>query len=130
MLKKLIQILIFFFIFSSLAQAATLPVKITFDLQNKLHVVKNLNLDSNNENYAVVMSDTKVENNTPVTIALLVRPQNFANNQVTLKFLLVKYSYDGTSTLISEPAIVLLNGHEGILKTSDLLSLKVLSRWS
>src|SRR6266498_3788588 len=103
MKKFFIYFLIFFSQCSSLFAMPinNMILKIQFDSNpNKpfynqpLHLKQVIHIDPAQSTNQLVTTESKIENNFPTTIALLIKPTQLTNNKVALQFNLVHYSFE------------------------------------
>lgn len=147
-MKKLLGFLFCFLIATGIAFSATdmqklpkqIKLKITFDwrepnepFNNELiHIQKTILLNPAQTSYTIVTSETKANDRLPVTWALLLRPVDINQQQMTAMFMLVQYGLNQSGEIIAEPKVVFNNGQTAkILLTGDnsAIKLKVFSKW-
>lgn len=93
-----------------------------------LHIVRTVKIDPHADSNTLVMTQSKIENNFPVTLAMLVRPTDLSRKRVSLRFNLVQYSFIKHTTILSQPGMMLRNGQTGEIK-EGLFHLKVKAKW-
>ena len=74
------------------------------------------------------MTQSKIVNNFPVTLTMLVKSK-VSDNQVSLQFNLVHYGFNRGGSIITQPKIILKNGQEGEMKFGPY-KLKVVGKWT
>src|SRR5579872_2317041 len=119
-MKKLLLVLLGMFSLQVFAAspAKELTLHIQFDAQpsgvffdKPLHVDKIIKINSESKNN-IVMTQSKVSDNSPVTLVLMVQPVAVENDQLTLQFSLVNYGFNQPKSVITRPKVVVLNGQQ------------------
>jgi hypothetical protein len=95
-----------------------------------IHVNKVMKLDRFQQDYSVVMTETRVVNKFPVTLTLLVKPMDVTDKQMMAKFLLVQYGFIKQNSVISEPRLVFLKNQSAEIKYDKNLRVKVKGKWA
>lgn len=93
-----------------------------------LHVKKTITLDPNQDKNTIIMTESKIENNFPITLSMLVKPIEITKKEVDLRFNLLQYGFNQRGSVISQPRIILLNGQSAEMK-NELYTLKVKAQW-
>lgn len=142
-MKKLLWLgLLCLFTITSFANIVLNPQKkltlyVTFDWHDtsaNVHAIKKMLLNSDQQNYAVVASDTKVEpyEKFPQTWALLLKPSDLTKDTVTANFLLVSYGLNHAGTIIMSPRIIFKKNQKAEILVGDekaRVGIKVLGTW-
>lgn len=139
-MKKIIFTLgCLFYFYSSFALAST-PVKeimlnIQFDsapnlpfYDKPLHIKHTVRINPNQEINHIVMTQSGIVNNFPVTLAMLVKSIALTNNQTTLQFNLVHYGFNQGGSIITQPRMAIKNGQVGEMEFGPY-KLKVVASW-
>lgn len=137
MLKKIF--ILFITLFSLSAFAADTSKKLTLKIEffskpnssiydHPIHFTKIININPDDDRNAIIMTQSKIEHNFPVTLIMLVKPVEMTKNQVDLRFNLLQYGFNQRGSVITQPRIILANGQAAEMKT-DMFQLKVKAKW-
>lgn len=145
-MKKILLILIQLFSLQATILFASQPTKelalnIEFNstpngvfYEEPLHFNKSIKINSTINTNNIVMTQSKMINNFPVTLVMLAKPVAMNNNQVTLQFILMSYGFKQGASIITEPKLILTNGRAGEISLKDSakngFDLKVEAKWS
>ncbi len=140
MIKKLLIATLFLFVIQPALIFASeknkeLTLNIKFDAEpdgyfydKPLHINKIIKIPAVLKTNNVVMTQSTIVENDPVTLAMLVRAVAIDSNQVTLQFNLVHYGFKKNGSVITEPRLVLKNGQAGEMQ-NQAFKLKVSASW-
>ena len=141
MQNKFSKLVIFLLSFLSASVFATetnkiLTLKIEFNSKangtisdHPIHINKTIKIDTGQESNTIIMTESIIEHNFPVTVTMLVKPVEVSKNQVDLRFNLLQYGFNQRGSVITQPHFVLVNGEWAEMK-NDQYKLKVKAKWS
>jgi hypothetical protein len=89
-----------------------------------IHIDKVVKISPTKKSNTIVMTQSNIVNNFPVTTAMLVKVLDKNKEQMTLQFSLVNYGFHQNANIYTQPRLVLPNHQEGEIK-NDAFSLKV-----
>lgn len=139
-MKKIFLATCLMFLFPSSLIFASTPVKdITLNIQfdsipNKpfydkpLHINKTIKFDSTQKKNNIVMTQSNIANNSPVTIAMSVKLAELISNSAALQFNLTQYGFNQGGNIITQPKMILKNHQTGEMEFGPY-KLKVLASW-
>jgi hypothetical protein len=102
----------------------TLKIHVQFDSESygmPLHFNNTVKIDPQQKENRIVMTQSEVVNNFPVTVALVVKAENVKNNQVTLQFNLLNYGFKQSGGIYTQPKLILAKGQTGEIKNSAFI---------
>lgn len=124
-MRKIYFIVVFVILFYSsfvLAFPSTnqIILKVQFDsapngtfYDHSLHINKIIKINPRQKKNKIVMTQSSIVNNFPVTLAMLVKAVNQENNEIALQFNLVHYGFNKMGSVITQPKMILKNGQAG-----------------
>jgi hypothetical protein len=135
-----ILLLTLFALHSSFISANTNKKNITLNIQfdsapnppfydHPLHIRKIIKLNTAHPAESIVMTESKIMDDFPVTLVMLVKPVNFTNKQLTIQFHLLHYGFKQAGSIITQPSLVLANGQRSELNNKEF-KLNVVAHWS
>lgn len=97
--------------------------------QTPLHFNKTVTINTAETSNVILMEKSDIANNFPVTVVMFVQPSlDKENHEATFKFNLVHYGYMQSSSIISQPTLIVLNGQPVEMKNSAF-TLKATAHW-
>jgi hypothetical protein len=136
-MKRLISILLSalsFLLMPAFADSANkeLLLNIKFDAapngtmsDKPFHIDKTITINPATKTNTIIMSQSKIENDLPVTLVMMVKPVSVKKHEATLQFCLVQYGMTQRGSVITQPMLVIKNGQSGEIKIDNTLDLKV-----
>lgn len=95
-----------------------------------LHINKTITMSMNDKTNNIIMTQSKIVDNFPVTLVMLVKSVETNQNQVTLQFNLINYGFKQGGSVITQPRLVLTNGQTGEIAIKNAFGLKVRAKWA
>jgi hypothetical protein len=93
-----------------------------------LHIKKTVIINTAQDTNTILMTKSKIENNFPITLTMLVKTVEITKKQVDLRFNLLQYGFNQRGSVITQPRVVLSNGQSIEMKNA-LYTLKVKAKW-
>lgn len=140
MIKKLLIVTLFLLVIQPVLLFASeegkeLILNIKFDAppdgsfyDKPLHINKTIKIPAVLKKNNVVMTQSTIVENFPVTLAMLVKAIKIDSKQVTLQFNLLNYGFKKNGSVITAPTLVLKNGQAGEMQ-NQAFKLKVSASW-
>lgn len=98
-------------------------------LKTPLHIQKKIKFDAHQSGSMVVGAQSEVSHENAKTVAVLVNTPQISDEEVTLHFQILQYSYNRKGSILARSKIVLRNGQMGEI-IFDKLQLRVTANWS